>query len=1093
VAVCPRCDAPLAPEARFCSSCGQPADEPKPDGAERHRRLAAAAPAPLAEKLRSAPLTGERKPVTALFADVVGSTTLTASMDPEEWTAIINRAFELMAQAVYRYEGTVAQLTGDGLLAFFGAPVAHEDDPERAVRAGLDIVAAIDELAGELRESHGIDFQIRVGINTGPVVVGNVGSDLRYEYTALGDAVNVAARMQAAARPGSVLTAEATHRFVAAKFDVLDLGRMAVKGKTEPVLAYEVVGVRPVPGPTRGIPGLASAMIGRDEPFAALERLLEAVHAGRGGMAIVVGEPGVGKSRLLAELKSSAIAAQDPLTWLGGQCVSYGKNLPYHLLLDLVRALLGVSATTVAAETRRALESRLSELGGDGSSDSFAYLAHLLSLELDESHASRLDRLEPEAVHAGYLGSLRQLLRASVDSSPLVVACEDIHWADPSSVDALSKLMPLAQEIPLVLICTARPERDAPGWRLVGEARDLFGDALSELTLGPLSEEESRELVGQLLEIESLPPQLRRAILVKAEGNPLFVEEVIRMLIDRGAIVQRESKWVATQDVASAEIPDTLHGLLLARVDRLPEDAKRALRVAAVIGNQFPATVLHEVLDGRDRPLPPALSTLEGSGLVRLATTRPRLEYAFRHVLVQDAAYESLLKQERRQLHGAVGDALERLHPHDGEIAGVLAFHFERAGEVERALGYLVAAGEHALQRFANREARQFLDRAASHLPRDSSEPEARRRRVEVGLGRAKAGYTFVPFDEELRLLEELVPDAEALGDLRLEAEVHLWISRNRHGHGETASSSPALTRSLDRALEIADLMGEDELRGLPLALLASSKLQAAEFRAAAALLEEAVPLLERHGDLGYASYYAGVLALSCARLGEFRRADKWMPHAYALAERSGDPNARLDADIIAGMVEAERGNLMEGIELARRGAELAGQVGNTLCELVGYFAVGDQQLRQGQPELAIPALERSSQLAEFCDAGPIANLSRAWLSAARSRQGNVDEALAGFDAALETAREMGDLLGEAEILRQRAIALATVPSPDWDAAVADFEASLRIFERIEARPYIARSLRDYGMALRASGRIDEAKAKLSRALDLFDEMDIQS
>ena len=554
----------------------------------------AAAPQSLVEKLRAPRLTGERKPVTALFADVVGSTSLAESMDPEEWTRILNGAFEVMSQAIHRYEGTIAKLLGDAVLAFFGAPVTHEDDPQRAVRAAIDLLVGVREYAQPLRDS-GIDLQVRVGINTGPVVVGNVGSDLRYEYTAMGDAVNVAARMQTAAEPGAIMITDATYRFVSPLVEAVDLGPLEVKGKSEPVRAYEVTGLRATAGPTRGLVGLESPMIGRDGPLRALTGALDAVQAGRGRVAVIVGEPGIGKSRLLAELRRASLEGPRPAGWVEGRCLSYGQQLPYHLLGDLVRSLIGASMASEEPELRAGLEREVGRQLGDAAPEPIAFLAHVLGISLSSEEA-RVVALDPLTLQAGYLKSIRAVLAARAQREPLVVVCEDIHWADPSSAEVLFKLFGFVQETPLLLVFATRPDRDAPGWRLVSQAREWFGDALVEITLAPLSEGESRALVANLLVIESLPERVRDFILARADGNPFFVEEVIRMLIDRGAIVRVGDDWVATAEIEGVEIPETLQGLLLARIDRLPEDARRTLRVASVIGRQFSAKVLEEVL-----------------------------------------------------------------------------------------------------------------------------------------------------------------------------------------------------------------------------------------------------------------------------------------------------------------------------------------------------------------------------------------------------------------------------------------------------------------------------------------------------------------
>lgn len=606
---CPRCAEFVPADARFCAACGQALVAASDADQARHAELSAAAPSPLVDKMRAARLTGERKPVTALFADVVGSTALAERIDPEDWTALMNEAFDLMSRAVYRYEGTIAQLQGDAMVAFFGAPVAHEDDPDRAVRAALDMVAEIDEFARQLKATEDIDFRIRAGINSGLVMVGTVGSDLRYEYTALGDAMNVAARMQATAEPGAILITSSTRRLVGDAFDTEDIGEIVVKGKAEPVHAYRVTGISATPGRRRGLQraGLESPMVGRDSQLQSLRSLFGVVQAGHGQVAFLLGEPGIGKSRLLAELRTRATGPLQPEgadgasgTWLEGRCVSYGRNLPYHLILDLVRSALHIPFGGPDAEARAALDAQVAADLGEDATDTAPYLAHLLGLPL---HAHEADRalLDPETLQGRYIASVHRLLREASSRGPVVLVCEDLHWADPASVMFLSRLLPLAAQLPVLFIGSLRAETDTDGWRLVSTARESFGEALAEIRLQPLSDQDSRDLVANLLEVESLPDRVRESILARAEGNPFFVEEVIRMLIERGVIRRSSDRWVATEDVASVEIPENLHGLLLARIDQLPDAAKRSLRVASVIGRQFPVRVLEHVLDGSRR------------------------------------------------------------------------------------------------------------------------------------------------------------------------------------------------------------------------------------------------------------------------------------------------------------------------------------------------------------------------------------------------------------------------------------------------------------------------------------------------------------
>jgi class 3 adenylate cyclase len=604
--LCPNCGTANSLQAKFCMNCGHGLDassagsatDLSPTSESRLARLAAATPPPLARKMKStAQVSGERRIVTALFADVVGSTSLASQMDPEDWTAIMNRAFDLLMPAIYYYEGTIARLMGDALLAFFGAPVAHEDDPQRAVRAGLDILAAIEAYASGVRQQYGIDFAMRIGLNTGPVVVGEVGSNLVYEYTAMGDAINLASRLQSAARPMTILIGENTYRFVAPLFECIDLGKINVKGKDEPVQVYEVQAPKANPGKLRGLAGIQTTMVGRQDELARLLQLTQIVQAGIGRVVVVSGEAGLGKSRLIMEWRKacSAIPGYANLVWAEGHCLSYGQGLAYHLLADLIRSLIAVPASAGDRQILAALQKFCGDLFGEEDLNVYPFLANLLSLNVEGPALEKVISQDPQSLQMGYLNALRQLLNALATQQPLMIVMEDIHWADPSSIELLIQLLALAKEAPLLFCFLTRPDYGSHGWRLVRAAREMLATSLEEIQLSSLSEVETGLLMTNLLNENGLPNDLRRLILKKSEGNPFYVEEVIRMLIERGLIVQENGHWLPQNEIEEIEIPDNLQGLLLARIDRLPEDARRILRIASVIGKQFSVNVLEKV------------------------------------------------------------------------------------------------------------------------------------------------------------------------------------------------------------------------------------------------------------------------------------------------------------------------------------------------------------------------------------------------------------------------------------------------------------------------------------------------------------------
>ncbi len=619
---CPNCGQANPQGAKFCNNCGfkldaapssgrvrdvapdagTVGDRPERDRPERGSigRSSTAPPAnaldrylppELRARLEAARSTragaGERRIVTILFCDVKGSTAAASQLDPEEWAEVINGAFEHMIAPVYRYEGTVARLMGDGILAFFGAPIAHEDDPQRAVLAGLEIVQGIANYCDLVQRRWGLPLEVRVGINTGLVLVGEVGSDMRTEYTALGDAINIAARMEQTAQPGTVQVAEDTWRLVAPLFDWQDLGPAEIKGKAEPLHTFRPLAQRARPGQVRGLEshGVSSPVVGRDRELAALRQAVAALQTGRGGVICLIGEAGLGKSRLIADLRE---AANEALCWCEARSLSYSTAMPHYLTGEALRALIAAPADGDGAATAGALRAAL----GADSGEHYPYLAHLLGLELSDADAMMVRFLDGPALTARYSAACRALLIALAREKPVVLVFDDLHWADPSSVDVWLQALPVAAGAPVLFMLASRPERAAAGWKLIDQARELPGVGALELHLSPLTEADSLQLVSNLLSIDALPPAVRSRILSKAEGNPFFVEEVIRMLIDQQQIARQEERWAIVCEIESLDIPDTLNGVLAARIDRLSEEARTILQVASVIGREFHTRIL---------------------------------------------------------------------------------------------------------------------------------------------------------------------------------------------------------------------------------------------------------------------------------------------------------------------------------------------------------------------------------------------------------------------------------------------------------------------------------------------------------------------
>ena len=674
----------------------------------------------------------ERRVVTALFADVVGSTPLGERLVPEELKLVMQEAITRIIRSVEAFGGTVKDLAGDGVMALFGAPVAHEDDPERAIRAGLRIVDDIADYGREVERAWGIaGFSVRVGISTGLVVVGTIGAGGRVEYAALGDAVNTAARLQTAARPGSVLVGADTQRLASYPFVWADAVQLSLKGKAEPQMAVQVLGVSATPSRGHGFAGAQAEMVGRERELSAGGSAVEAALAGSGGVVFLTGEPGIGKTRLLAELRAAFEAgspARGRPRWLEGRCVSYGESLPYWPLRDLLRSWLGVLADEPELRVRVALRRQVDGLFAEDAPDIYPYLGALLGLTLEPDVEARLAELSPEALQYRTFEVVRSLAARLAADGPVALAIEDLHWADATSLQLLQRLAADTDSEALLLVMTSRPERDHGVWRLKEDIGRELPHRMWELTLDALSGDAGRELLNELVGTGTLPRDTERRILELAEGNPFFLEEIVRSLADAGALVHEgQGGWTFGHEVP-VEIPATVEKVILARLDRLEGATHEALVAASVLGRQFGLPLLEGVADRTPEEVRAALNELQRLDLVRQGRRWPEPEFRFKHALIQDAAYRTLVREHRNRLHRKAAEWLGRQYAgREDEVAGLLAHHWLGAEDEDRATVYLTRAGDRAREEYG-------LDEAIVHYRQLLPILERRGQRREIAL-----------------------------------------------------------------------------------------------------------------------------------------------------------------------------------------------------------------------------------------------------------------------------------------------------------------------------------------------------------------------
>jgi ABC-type transport system substrate-binding protein/class 3 adenylate cyclase len=656
--------------------------------------------------------TGTQRIVTVLFADVVGSTAIGEQLGPERSKFLFDEIVSLIGAEVRRFDGTVAQLLGDGLFAVFGAPVGHEDDAERAVRAALAIEAALAAYGEELRDGYGIELAVRVALNTGPVVLTDEDDGLD-RYNALGDTANVAARLQQLAPDGGIVIGPETERQVQLCVALESLGEVEVRGIERPLRVARVTGARG-PAQVRAVVPL----VGRSAEIAVLDRACEMIADGSGAIVSITGESGIGKSRLVVEARRRF---GERIRFLEGRAGSYAESFPYWPVRDLLRDWLGIAADAPEARVRLELKAALGELS-EGAESAYPFLARLLGLPLEAEAEAALRELSREAVQQQTFAAMGAVVRRLAEARALCIVIDDLHWADSLTIELLEDLLALTDEVQLGIVLIYRAERDQPSWRLGEHARALFPHRYHEIELRPLPPMASRELAEALAET-ALPGALADLLAERAGGNPFFLEEALQDLIERGALRRREGVWELTD--GQVAVPTLVQGALQARLDRLPPRTREVVSVASAIGRGFGLPLLERLLP-RDQVVP-ALSDLMRLDLIVEVSRRPAPEYRFRHGLVQEVAYNSLLEPARRSLHRRIGEAIETLYGDSGDaIYGPLARHFAEADEPERAAGYSLLAGDAARAVYADHEAIDHYRRARSFLRR-LNDPERER------------------------------------------------------------------------------------------------------------------------------------------------------------------------------------------------------------------------------------------------------------------------------------------------------------------------------------------------------------------------------
>jgi class 3 adenylate cyclase/tetratricopeptide (TPR) repeat protein len=1068
---CPSCGAANPPGHKFCGQCATPLA----NGAEpRFAAPESYTPKHLAERIltsRSA-LEGERKQVTVLFADLKGSMELLADRDPEEARKILDPVLERMMEAVHRYEGTVNQVMGDGIMALFGAPLAHEDHAVRACYAALRMQTSVQRYAEGVRREHGVTMRIRVGLNSGEVVVRTIGSDLRMDYSAVGQTTHLAARMEQLADPGSILLTSGTLAPAEGFVRVTPLGPMALKGVPVPVDVFELVGVSEVRSRLQAaaVRGL-SRFVGRDAEIDQLRRALVQAHQGRGQVVAVVGEPGVGKSRLAFELTHSHRV--DGWLVLESGSVSYGKATSYLPVIDLLKGYFRIGDRDTYRDIREKVTGKILTLDRE-LEPILPALLNLLDMPIEDPEWSTLD---PSQRRQRTQDAVKRLLMREAEVQPLVVVFEDLHWVDSGTqalLDSLVESLPTAR---VLLLVSYRPEY-SHSW-----SRKTY---YLQLRLDTLPPESADELLDGLLGLDASLQSLKTRLAGSTGGNPLFLEESVRTLVEQNALAGERGAYRLTQAIDTLQVPTTVQSILAARIDRLRPEEKRLLETAAVIGKDFAYTLLQVVTGEPDQALRPRLEHLQAAEFLYETRLFPDLEYTFKHALTHDVTYGSLLHERRRALHARVIAAIEHLHGDRlAEHVERLAHHAFRSEDWGQAVHVGRQAGTKALTRSANREATGYFKQALEALTRLPDGPLTKELAVDL---RLDLYQSLMPLDELRPLLQYLrqaetlavaLDDQERLGWARLYI-CHLLL---------LIDDARAAVRLGHDVVGIAETVGNRGIEADAYLWLGCGYYALGQHRRAVELL--------RKGETARRTYEGsrGVVALShyvvmfLAELGEFAEAEAAAEITTESAlTRSDRPFNLSNACWQIASFWCLKGDLDRARSLAERAIDLSRRwsftrsLGNQLSLLWHILALS------GHASQAVDVLEQGMRQADA--------FGHMWLRCQRLHYlaegyllaGRPDEAKRTADQALELAREREERGFEAWALRLQAEITATA-TPIGEVAEIRYREAMALATELEMRPLVAHCHLGLGKLYRQTGDDAKAQKHLTAATAMYREM----
>jgi len=1096
--VCSQCGNANPPNIKFCDSCGHDLREAKASPPIDYSQPQSYTPKSLADKILTtrSSIEGERKLVTVLFTDVANYTSMSEKLDPEEVHQIMDGCFKILMDEIHRYEGTIDKFTGDGVMALFGAPVALEDHAQRACHAALAIQRAMLEYGEKIEKERGIYFKIRVGLNSGLVVIGSVGNDLRMDYTAIGDTTNLASRMESMAQPGTILVSADTHRITRDYFNFEPLGKVSVKGKEEPVEAYRIIEASVVE--TRIGASVARGLtpfVGRRRELDTLKGAFEKARSGQGQVVGVVGEAGVGKSRLILEMKG--MIPEEECTCLEGDCLHYGGSMAYLPFLDMLRNYFDIKEGDRELVVKKKIAEKIDRLD-ERLRSILPPLHEILSLKIEDEEYLKLDI---QKKREKTFEAIRDLLIRESQDRPLTLVIEDLHWIDRTSEDFLTYLIGWLAGAHILLVLLYRPEYTHQ-WH----SKSYY----SQISVGQLSSNTSTELVQSILEEGEMVPELRDLILSRAAGNPLFMEEFTHTLLENGSINRADGQYVLSRKVSDIQVPDTIQGLIAARMDCLEESMKRIIQVASVIGREFAFRILQAIM-GMQEELKSQLLNLQGLEFIYEKSLFPELEYIFKHALTQEVAYNSLLLKRRKEIHQRIGDAIEELYPDRlEEFYETLAYHYKQGESLDKAIDYLIKAGDKSYEMYAAEESHRYFQEAYDLL---SNKP-GRTREEDILLIDLliKWGYVYY-FRGDFRGLTDLLSVnldlAESLGDKARLGMFYGWL-------GFTASNREKFKDSyqyLSKALNIGEEIGDRRVIGYACAWLTWTCWDLG-------LLDEAIAYGERAQEISkslesdYYLYYKSLsgIGLTYGCKGEVKR-------VFAAGEALMEYGRSYDSIrcAVLGHRNMALGHMLDGdflsaIECAKHGIEVSM---DPFYTQVCIQCIGMTYIMNGQFQEAKEALQ---QCITYCDkfgAEVMGTPSKMYLGAVLIAEGHMEQGLKMIEETqrlyLKNGRKFMNAMAEymlgniylqmvekaapvklTTIVRNLGFLVKNVPFAGKKAE-NHLNKAFEIFRELGSKGWMGMAYLDLGRLYRSKGEKVRTRECFSSATELFEQCEMET